>query len=166
MIKKKLYPTDFVEQALDEMNTNYIDLLLIHFPQSQTTPTRYNRCGKSLYQSRQQERWDTLGCPTLTSPAKHPSWDRHPRHQPDTVLPRVRQFGGRWVLQEPWHTRRSIWSTNSTQKPQPQNRRIDRETTKRQPPNQEPGLVLLLARQQYLANHYIVQERTPQRSIT
>ena len=54
--EKAFTPTDFVEQALDEMNTNYIDLLLIHFPQSQTTPTRYNRCGKSLYQSRQQER--------------------------------------------------------------------------------------------------------------
>ena len=39
MIKKKSFtPTDFVEQALDEMNTNYIDLLLIHFPPKPNDP--------------------------------------------------------------------------------------------------------------------------------
>lgn len=39
MIKKKSFtPTDFVEQALDEMNTNYIDLLLLHFPPKPNDP--------------------------------------------------------------------------------------------------------------------------------
>lgn len=39
MIKKKAFtPTDFIEQALEEMKTDYIDLFLIHFPPKQGDP--------------------------------------------------------------------------------------------------------------------------------